>query len=76
MSKPTDAGDGIMIEESKVRTVIAAFKDGSDKDDRFVSITEWINGDGYDVEVEGKPSFSLTGMEATALCKVLARIDG
>lgn len=39
------------IQSEKVDNIIIPFKDISDKE-CFVSVTEWVNGEGYDVTID------------------------
>ena len=71
MDHTSDNDDDIKIEESRVRSVMASFDDLLQEGKRFVSVTEWANGEGFDVDIEGHPMFTLTFSEADALRKVL-----
>jgi hypothetical protein len=44
----------------------------------FIEVTEWKNGEGFDVEIIGKLStrFQLTWGEYTALKKLVKKLDG
>ena len=43
----------------------------------FIEVTEWKNGEGFDVEIVGKLStrFQLTWCEYTALKKLVKKLD-
>lgn len=74
MGKSIKLENGMRVEEGKVWTTMVEFEDlllPKDNDHRFVSVTNWINGEGFDIEIEGKPIFSLTGTEAEALMQAL-----
>ena len=47
------------------------------KEGDFIEITEWKNGEGFDVEIVGKLStrFQLTWGEYTALKKLIKKLD-
>ena len=53
------------------------FDPGFAKKDDFIEITEWINGEGFDVDVVGKLStrFQLTWGEYTALKKLVKKLE-
>ena len=71
MIKQTD--DGMKVEDANVRSVLVSFDD--EQKDSYVSVTEWINGDGYDIEIQ-KKMLSLTFLEAAAMHKALGIILG
>jgi hypothetical protein len=74
MGKSIKLENGMKVEEDKVWTTMVEFKDllgHSGDDNRFVSVTDWINGEGFDIEVDGKPMLSLTSTEAEALMHAL-----
>ena len=60
----------VRIEDRQVRTVLASFVDQK-KEHRFVSATEWINGEGFDIEIDGKYTLTISEDEAIALHKAL-----
>jgi hypothetical protein len=74
MGKSIKLENGMRVEEGKVWTTLVEFEEllGRVVDDhRFVSVTNWISGEGFDVEVESKPMLSLTCNEAEALMYAL-----
>lgn len=46
----------------------------SDKSD-FIEVTEWTNGDGFDVTISERPSFQMTWGEFKLLKKLVKMLD-
>jgi hypothetical protein len=49
------------------------FKDGAEQKD--VSVTEWINGDGFDIGIDSGRIVSVSAAEAAALKFALTQLD-
>ena len=61
------------VETGQVNTTMVCFTDIEEP--KEVSVTEWINGEGVDVGIDSKISFSLSLEEALALKFALSQID-
>lgn len=58
-----------MVEIKKVKTANDNLKayDYLAKEDDYIVVTEWINGEGYDIDLNGKQLFRLTAGELEAI---------
>lgn len=45
------------------------------KDDDYIEITEWANGEGYDISIKDKNVFSLTLGEIEAINFLIKKMD-
>jgi hypothetical protein len=63
------------ITETKRRSLMAPLNDGWHKDHDFIEVTEWSNGEGYDVRISDEPTFSLHFTEWDLLKKLIKKIE-
>jgi hypothetical protein len=66
------------IKENQRRAVNAELNNGYGKPGDFIEVTEWSNGEGYDVTIatsEKQESFSLHFTEWKALKKLIKHLD-
>lgn len=61
------------VETAEVKTWMVGFKDMGEQ--KEVTATEWINGEGFDVSVDSDKIMSLTNAEIQALKWLLAELD-
>ena len=61
------------VEKGTVNTIMVRFKDG--KTESEVAITDWINGDGFDISVDSNRAISVSYSELAALKFAMAQID-
>lgn len=45
------------------------------KDDDYIEVTEWINGEGVDIDINGKKYFNLTYGELDAVKYLVKSLD-
>lgn len=57
------------MDYGKARNIVDDLKkyDYSANDGDYISLTEWVNGEGFDVDLNGKQRFSLTFSELNAI---------
>jgi hypothetical protein len=63
------------IEENQRRALMAQLDDPWHKDHDFIEVTAWSNGEGYDVTISEKQTFSLHFTEWDVLKKLIKKID-
>jgi hypothetical protein len=61
------------VETGEVKTWMVGFKDMGEQ--KEVTATEWINGEGFDVSVDSSKIMSMTNAELQALKWLLAELD-
>jgi hypothetical protein len=61
------------VETGEVKTWMVGFQDMGEQ--KEVTATEWINGEGFDVSVDSSKIMSLTNAELQALKWLLAELD-
>ena len=47
----------------------------SNADSDYLSVTEWVNGEGYDIDINGRKEFRLTLGEFEAIRKLIKEIN-
>lgn len=45
------------------------------EDNDYISVSEWSNGDGYDIDINGRQQFRLTAGEIEAINYLIKSID-
>lgn len=69
----------LKIQESKRTTLFAELKpfDVFAKENDFIEVTEWTNGEGYDVTIEAGPGahFQITDGQFRALKKLIKTLN-
>jgi len=64
------------IYETSRRALNAGLNDAWHKESGFIEVTEWSNGEGYDVTISGNKSFSLHFTEWKVLKKLIKKLEG
>jgi hypothetical protein len=63
-----------------VNTALVGYRDPVVDGSRYLTATEWLNGEGYDISLGGDggqgASFALTHADVAALKRALARLEG
>ena len=63
------------IYETSRRALNADLNDAWHKESDFIEVTEWSNGEGYDVTISGNKSFSLYFTEWKVLKKLIKKLE-
>ena len=63
------------IYETSRRALNADLNDSWHKESDFIEVTEWSNGEGYDITISGNKSFSLHFTEWKVLKKLIKKLD-
>ena len=65
------------MEFGKSKNIVDDLKkyDYSAKDGDYISVTEWSNGEGYDIDLNGKQFFHLTNDELDAIKYITMAIN-
>lgn len=65
------------METSRIKNLVDNLKnyDYLAKDSDYISVTEWQNGEGYDIDVNGKQMFRLTQGELEAINYLVKTLD-
>ena len=61
------------VESGEVKTMMVSFDDMGEQ--KEVSITEWINGEGFDLDIDSKVVIPLSYEEASAVRFALSQLD-
>lgn len=65
------------METSRIKNLVDNLKnyDYLAKDSDYISVTEWQNGEGYDIDVNGQQMFRLTQGELEAINYLVKTLD-
>ena len=63
------------IEEHNRRSVSTSMKDAWHKEYDYIEVTEWSNGEGYDIDISGEKSISLHFTEYDVIKKLIKHIE-
>ena len=63
------------IYETSRRALNADLNDAWHKEHDFIEVTEWSNGEGYDIAISGNKSFSLHFTEWKVLKKLIKKLE-
>ena len=57
------------------KALMATLNDAWHKEHDFIEVTEWSNGEGYDIRISDEPTFSLHFTEWDVLKKLIKKFD-
>lgn len=57
------------------KSVNVSIDDGYHKEHEFIEVTEWVNGEGYDITISEREQFSLHFTEWDILKKIIKKFE-